>query len=89
MAKIGEGSAAGMLRQGLRELRGAMYTQSNVAQPTDYGIWGNQTPGEVADSRRNDPTKDEEGRHSALVDKHLNRIESLPSQSVSDKEPER
>ncbi len=89
MAKIGEGTATGMVRQGLRELRGAMYTQSNVAQPTDYGIWGNQTPGEVADSRRNDPTKDEEGQHSALVDKHLNRIESLPSQPVSDKEPER
>ena len=52
--KIGAGHLAGMARQGLRELRSAMYDGSNVAQPPDLGIYGNATPGEVADARRPD-----------------------------------
>jgi hypothetical protein len=60
--KIGAGHAAGMARQGLRELRQALYPESNVAQQTDYGIWGVATPGEVAESRRSDVRdKDDEG----------------------------
>lgn len=49
--KFGAGHASAMARQGLRELRGALYTQSNVAQAPDYGIYGNKTPGEIADER--------------------------------------
>jgi hypothetical protein len=61
--KIGAGHASGMFRQGLRELRGALYPESNVAQPTDYGIAGVATPGEVAESRRDDGRDmDEEGK---------------------------
>jgi hypothetical protein len=61
--KIGAGHASGMFRQGLRELRGAFYPESNVAQQTDYGIWGVATPGEVAESRRDDARgMDEEGK---------------------------
>lgn len=52
MTKIGEGHAAAMARLGLRELRGAMYPESNVAQQPEYGLWGTQTPGEVAAARR-------------------------------------
>ncbi|MGH7243430.1 MAG: hypothetical protein ACREJD_08450 [Phycisphaerales bacterium] len=49
---IGSGHASAMFRQGLAELRGALYPDSNVAQPTLYGIVGTRTPGEVAESRR-------------------------------------
>lgn len=52
MAKIGEGHLAAMGRLGLDEVRGALYPESNVAQPIEYGIYGTLTPGEVADSRR-------------------------------------
>ena len=52
--KIGSGHVSAMARQGLRELRGAMYPESNVAQQPEYGLYGTQTPGEVAESRRAD-----------------------------------
>lgn len=66
----------GMGRQGLAELRGAVYADSNIAQPTDYGIWGKSTPGETADQRNGPSFKDfneehaveggQVGRHSQL-----------------------
>lgn len=49
--KIGVGHASAMFRQGLSEIRGALYNDSNVAQPTQYGIFGTKTPGEVAQDR--------------------------------------
>ena len=52
--KIGAGHASAMFRQGLSELRSALYTDSNVAQPAQYGIYGTRTPGEVAEARRAD-----------------------------------
>ncbi|MFN7742726.1 MAG: hypothetical protein ACK5Q8_04685 [Phycisphaerales bacterium] len=63
--KIGEGHAAAMARLGLKELRGAFYPQSNVAQPSEYGLYGTRTPGEIADDRR--PDGDEE--KSVLADR--------------------
>lgn len=54
MSKIGEGHAEAMFRQGLRELRGALYPESNVAQQPEYGMYGTRTPGEVAEARRDD-----------------------------------
>lgn len=45
--KIGTGHAAAMFRQGLAELRAAMYPQSNIAQPPQYGLYGVATPQEV------------------------------------------
>ena len=53
-AKIGAGHLAGMGRQGLRELRAALYPDSNIAKESDWGIYGNATPGEVAQDRRPD-----------------------------------
>lgn len=50
--KIGEGHAHAMLRQGLREVRGALYNDSNVAQQPELGLYGTMTPGEIAESRR-------------------------------------
>ncbi len=50
--KIGAGHAEAMWRQGLAELRGAFFNESNVAQPAQYGLYGTRTPGEVAEARR-------------------------------------
>jgi len=70
MAKIGEGHFAAWLRQGLREIRGALYPDSNVAQPAEYGLYGTRTPGEVAESRRGDGRElEEEPRGSVLGDR--------------------
>ena len=55
-AKIGTGHANAMFRQGLSELHGALYTGSNIAQPAEYGLYGHQTPGEIAADRKPDPT---------------------------------
>ena len=71
--KIGEGHAAAMLRQGLRELRAAVYPESNVAQTPEYGLYGTLTPGEIADDRRMiDRDFDEEpGRESIAEEQGL------------------
>ncbi len=60
MAKIGEGHLSAMLRQGLREVRAAVYPNSNIAGQTEYGIYGTKTPGEVAEARRGSAEPDEE-----------------------------
>lgn len=52
--KIGTGHLEAMARLGLRELREAMYTDSNIAQQSEYGLYGTATPGEVSESRRDD-----------------------------------
>jgi hypothetical protein len=48
---IGSGHAQAMFRQGLAELRAAMYPDSNVAQPAQYGLYGTRTPGEVMEDK--------------------------------------
>ena len=75
--KIGEGHAGAWLRQGLRELRSSLYSNSNVAQTPEYGLYGTMTPGEIAEARRPDstPSLEEERRPSAL-DKSLTQAES-------------
>ncbi len=71
--KIGMGHANAMLRQGLAELRASLYTGSNIAQQPEYGLYGHQTPGEIAEDRKPDPTQidpnrspDEEPTNSPL-----------------------
>ncbi len=68
--KIGAGHASAMWRQGLRELRAAVYPESNVAQPPEYGAYGTKTPGEVAHDRRSEARDPEDekatGRGSVL-----------------------
>jgi hypothetical protein len=68
--KIGAEHASAMWRQGLRELRAAVYPESNVSQPPEYGVYGTKTPGEVAQDRRADgPDLEDEkskGRGSVL-----------------------
>lgn len=67
--KIGAGHASAMFRLGLSELRGAVYPDSNVAQPTEYGLYGTRTPGEVAESRRDVELDLEQERESTLADR--------------------
>ncbi len=66
--KWGESHVAAMWRQGLRELRAALYPDSNVAQQTEYGIAGTVTPGEVQKSR--DHSKDDRGERNYEPDNH-------------------
>ena len=41
-----------MGRQGLNELRAALYSDSNVAQRPEYGLYGTRTQGEIAEARK-------------------------------------
>ncbi len=63
--KLGAGHASAMFRQGLAELRAAMYPESNVAQPTVYGMAGTKTPGEVMQDKQGD-VRDPDERPSIL-----------------------
>ena len=76
--KIGEGHGGAWMRQGLRELRGALYPQSNVAQAPEYGLYGTMTPGEIAEARRPDaePSLEEEPRQSSALDRSMSQAES-------------
>lgn len=65
--KIGAGHASAMFRQGLAELRGALYPESNVAQPPQYGLYGTRTPGEVMQERAPDAHDPDEQPHSVLA----------------------
>lgn len=73
MGKIGDGHLQAWMRQGLRELRGAFYPESNVAQSPELGLFGTRTPGEVAEERRGQVRNLEEeksqDRHSVLADR--------------------
>lgn len=77
MAKIGSEHAGAMWRQGLRELRAAMYPDSNVAQQAEYGVYGTSTPGEVAESRRED-TRDmqDEKPAGSVIESRMNAMEA-------------
>lgn len=52
MDKIGVSHPGAMWRQGLGELRNALYPESNIAAHTEQGIYGTLSAGEVADIRR-------------------------------------
>ncbi len=73
MSKIGTGHFEAMGRQGLRELRAAMYTGSNVSQTAEYGVFGTRTPGEVAEARRGETLdlEQEGSRSTSAVDQRL------------------
>lgn len=84
--KIGDGHAEAWLRQGLRELRAALYPDSNVAQPPEYGLYGTRTPGEVADDRRiidrdfdEEPSRNElmRGQEQDIDDGHDERHQGM------------
>ncbi len=62
---IGTGHASAMFRQGLAELRAALYPESNVAQPAQYGLYGTKTPGEVMEDKEK-AARDPDERPSIL-----------------------
>jgi len=88
--KIGSEHASAMLRQGLRELRGALYPESNVAQQPEYGLYGTMTPGEVAESRRsNDRNLDEEPSQGSILGERLRAIDAQPAPEQETRDQER
>jgi hypothetical protein len=75
--KIGEGHASAMWRQGLRELRGTIYPESNVSQHLEYGLYGTRTPGEVADARSaEDRDLEDERRGESVLNRKLRELDS-------------
>jgi hypothetical protein len=87
--KLGDGHLKAMVRQGLAELRGAFYAGSNVAQPTEAGMLGRPTPGEIANERDESGADGREGggRASVLKDA-LERAKGWVS-NRGDREPGR
>jgi len=83
--KIGAGHAQAMFRQGLTELRAALYPESNVAQPSVYGIAGTRTPGEVMQEKQGE-LRDPDERPSILGER-LKQAER--EAAVREPEPER
>ncbi len=71
--KYGSGHASAMFRQGLAELRAAMYPESNVAQPTVYGIAGTKTPGEVMQDKQGELRDPDE--KPSILDERLQQVE--------------
>lgn len=87
--KIGAGHASAMFRQGLRELRAAIYPESNIAQQPDYGLAGNLTPGEVAEARRNyDQNLEQEGPKSDSILESRMRQSEQRTPARESREPE-
>lgn len=85
--KIGAGHASAMFRQGLAELRAAAFhPESNVAQPTVYGIYGTKTPGEVMQEKQGE-SRDPDEQPSILEE----RLKQAEQQRDADRgrEPER
>ncbi|MBX3395546.1 MAG: hypothetical protein KF841_09280 [Phycisphaerae bacterium] len=81
-AKLGAEHASAMFRQGLAELRAALYPESNVAQPTVYGMAGTKTPGEVMEDRKGE-NRDPDEKPSILNE----RLEQV-SKDCHESEPE-
>lgn len=53
MAKIGAGHMGAMGRMGFGEIRDVfVFPDSNLTQPTEYGLVGTKTPGEVQAARQ-------------------------------------
>ncbi|MGD9790601.1 MAG: hypothetical protein AB7Q00_12630 [Phycisphaerales bacterium] len=90
-SKIGAGHASAMMRQGLSELRGVFFNESNVAQPTQYGIYGHVTPGEVAKEREQtdlaqSPDQEPQQKTESLLDHHVERAEVQVSEQSKGRE---
>ena len=86
--KIGAGHAQAMFRQGLTELRAALYPESNVAQPSVYGIAGTRTPGEVMQEKQGE-LRDPDEKPSILGER-LKQVENdRAGREPEPREPER
>jgi hypothetical protein len=90
--KWGSEHASAMFRQGIRELRAALYPESNIAQQAEYGVYGTKTPGEVAEARRGDgrdledePSKD----GNSILGDRLREVDSRDGRGRDDKDLDR
>lgn len=86
--KWGGGHAPAMFRQGLSELRAAMYAGSNIAQPTETGMFGTKTQSEIANERQGDlmetPIADQ-----GIIDARLDQHDAKHGREDRFHEPER
>ena len=65
--KIGAGHAQAAFRQGLSELRNALYPESTVAnRSAELGLYGTALPSEVSEQRKADPDKTAAEKDSVL-----------------------
>jgi hypothetical protein len=88
-SKIGDGHAAAMFRQGLAELRAALYTESNVAQPAEYGLYGTPTPSEVSQARGGEAPARDDGPSSIVDSRMIEADTGRDTDSRDSAEPER
>ncbi len=82
----GAGSLQAFFRQGLSEIRGALYADSNIAQPTEHGMYGTTIPSEVQRQREAEPDVSAE-RASSLIERVQRMVGKEPARE--DREPER
>lgn len=87
--KIGAGHASAMFRQGLAELRAALYPESNVAQPPQAGLYGTRTQGEVMQERGTYGRDPDEAPSSVLQDRLQQSEKAEPTPEPNQPEPER
>lgn len=83
--KFGAGHASAMWRQGLGELRAAFYPESNVAQPTEYGIYGTKTPQEIVEDKRPGEGEPNDDARPSLAD----RLKQMDAGRDEKESPER
>lgn len=76
--KWGAGSLAAAGRQGIKELRAAVFPESNIAREAEMGMYGTLTPGEVAEQKRDDPVSPEiaEGDKHSVLGERMNELHS-------------
>ena len=86
--KIGAGHAQAMFRQGLTELRAALYPDSNVAQPSVYGIAGTRTPGEVMQEKQGE-LRDPDEKPSILGERLKQAERDAAVREPEPREPDR
>lgn len=75
---LGKGHVTAMLRLGLHEIQGAMYAESNVVQPVEYGVFGSATPGEIAAARRSPEMSDKDS--PSILNDTINRAAERSSE---------
>jgi len=73
--KIGAGSLQAMGRLGLQELRNTMYAGSNVAAPTEKGMYGTALISDVQEQRSAEPKSE-----SRSIDRDDNSPVAMPSE---------
>lgn len=92
--KIGAGHASAMFRQGLAEIRGALYNEGTVAQPTQLGIYGTKTPGEVQHEREasvlgppQDPAPEQDATQAQtpVLDRYVEKAEARAANLQNDR----